>query len=109
MQSPNAGLPLAQVLMTHAFHESRVVNGLLMELSLWMMIYTESSSMRHTSEVGAWSLHDLACGHQCRPTGSSHIRQRLIASTATLAAALMERKADMTGSSRCRAQGHGMG
>ena len=40
-----------QVLTGNVFHDSRVVNGLLCELSLWMLIYTESCSMRHTSEL----------------------------------------------------------
>lgn len=51
----------AQVLVSNVFHDSRVVNGLVSELALWFLIYTESSSMRHTSEL-MWFIY-WCCAH----------------------------------------------
>lgn len=37
--------------MRHEYSHPHVVNGLLCELALWFLIYTESSSMRHAPEL----------------------------------------------------------
>ncbi len=40
-----------QVLLEYSYCDPRVMHGLLCELALWFLIYTESSSMRHTPEL----------------------------------------------------------
>ncbi len=40
-----------QVLRDFPFSDQRVIHGLLAELGLWFLIYTESSSLRHTPEL----------------------------------------------------------
>ena len=49
-----------QVLDTHAFSDPRAANGLLSELALYFLIYTEASSLRHTPEL-LWFIY--WCGH----------------------------------------------
>ncbi|KAJ9526805.1 hypothetical protein QJQ45_017439, partial [Haematococcus lacustris] len=45
-----------QFLDSYSYSDPRVIHGLLCELGLWFLIYSESSSMRHTPEL-MWFLY----------------------------------------------------
>ena len=50
------------VLRNYAFNDPKAVNGLLAELSLYFLIYSEASSLRHTPEL-MWFIYWCVLEH----------------------------------------------
>jgi hypothetical protein len=82
---PSRGPPEQDVLDRSSFCDETVVCGLLTELSLYYLIYTESSSMRHTPEL-LWFLF-WCMNHRCAPAlepgQAMHIPARISSSCGT--------------------------